>query len=256
MATEGQINWAQLLLGFALSVAAGFTTGVLVNEYLHRRRAAREEAQKEAAAKPVLREEDDYWVIDHHLEARSFGTAPMMGGIVELGVRDGRVWLRRLWLPKDRYTREAAERVLAGMARCGLCSSGLPVGENIISSLSGEESRGSMPTAREVGLTIGGAFVGKILNDALDYFLLKKIGETNTQIGKILIGAGMILLPFGVSMGRDAEEVLVTGGSFLLTNVVDMIKKIVPSAPATRIVLRPISQTSYTPVYDASALTQ
>ena len=269
MSAENQVSWSQLLLTSVLSIITSVTAGVLINEYLRWRReqtqkekeAEKKAAEAKAATKPVLREEKEYWLIEHHVETQSFGTAPMMGGIVELGVRDGRVWLRKLWLPKEKYSREMIDKILASMQKCSLCASGLPLEKNLINPVKEENSRGNMPVARDVGFTVGGAVFGKVLNDAMDYFLTGKLGATNTQFAKILAGAGLILLPFGVAMGRDAENVFISAGSYLVTNVIDVLKQYAPSAPATRVTLRPIggSASRRAPVpasYNAAALTE
>ena len=267
MSAENQVSWSQLLLTSVLSVITSVTAGVLINEYLRWRR---EQVQKEkepeksrkaaeAAPKPMLREEKEYWLIEHHIETQSFGTAPMMGGVVELGIGDGRVWLRKLWLPKEKYSREVVDKILASIERCGLCKTGLPLEENLINPVKKENSRGNMPVARDVGFTIGGALFGKVLNDAIDYFLVGRLGATNTQLAKILTGAAMILAPFGIAMGREAENVFVTGGSYLVTNVIEVLKQYVPSAPAARVRLRPVrtrGTTTASASYNAAALTE
>ena len=250
----------------AVSIITSFTAGVLLNEYLHWRRekARREERAAEAGPpQPVVREEEGFWLIEYHLDAQSFGTAPMMGGVVELGVKDGRVWVRRLWLPKEKYSREAVDRILASMQKCRLCKTGMPIEENYINPVKEENIRESMPVARDAGFIVGGAFLGKVVNDAMDYFLVGRLGSTNAQIAKILAGAAMILVPFGVSMSRDFENLLISAGGYLTTNAVDLIKQFVPSAPATRVTLRPV-RTAVTPSpttyprggYNAAALTE
>lgn len=266
MSAEDQVSWSQLLLTSVLSVITSVTAGVLINEYLRWRR---EQAQKEkelekkekeearASPQPVLREEEEYWLIEHHVETQSFGTAPMMGGVVELGIGDGKVWLRKLWLPKEKYSREAIDKILASIEKCGLCKTGLPIEENLINPMNPINNRENMPVAREAGFMVGGALLGKVLNDTMDYLLTGKLGTTNTQFAKILAGAGLILLPFGVAMGRDAENVFITSGSYLVTNVIDVLKQYVPSAPATRVTLRPIrTSASRVPAPRASGATE
>ncbi|MCD6447475.1 MAG: hypothetical protein J7L58_00310 [Thermoplasmata archaeon] len=258
---EEGVNWQQLIATSLLSIVTSVVSAVIIHEFVlkkkeEKKRPAERAVQEEAkAVEPVLREEDDYWVIEHHLEAQSWGTAPAVGGIMELGIKDNRVWMRRLWLPKAKYSREFAEKILAGVSRCAWCRTGLPLGEfsgkpagiNLISVPRQRIMRGEMATTRTVGSLVAGGFVGKGIDYLLDRTLSTKLGTLELNAVKTFAGLAAVLLPFGIRMGDIAENILVGAGVYLVPKVVEVIEELVAAAPAGRVELIPVSGTPAAP---------
>jgi len=186
-----------------------------------------------------LLESDDFWLVVSRLDTDSYGTAPLLGGVAELGVRDGRLYLRKLWLPKSRYDRRAVDLLLSAMEKCSLCREGVVIKEErLISRREATITREGMDKA--LGIVLG-ALGGKAFKEVMDFYAAPKIGATGNEAAKALIGAALVALPYGFRLSPAVEAGVLGLGSFLLADGAgNIIKNIVTGTPMARVELVPV----------------
>ncbi|MEM2592403.1 MAG: hypothetical protein QXI60_07445 [Thermofilaceae archaeon] len=199
--------------------------------------------------RPKIVEEDDYWVIESRVDSESYGTATVMGGVAELGVKDGRVWFRKIYYPKKLYSLEEMEAVVRRMERCELCKAGVPVEEKkLISEPKQDSYRIGMVELVTLGGVVGGAIGGKIVSEAIDKYVAPKTGEDKANAFKLVLGILALLAIYGIRMSKTTEDILLGFGAYMTTAVVDLFEKWLGISLATeRVALVPV-QPSYAPV--------
>jgi len=195
-------------------------------------------------------ESDDFWLIVGRLDSESYGTAPLLGGVVELGVSGDRMYLRKLWLPKAKYDRRAVDLLLSAMDKCSLCREGLLIkAEKVISRQVPIKIRGNMDKA--LGLVIG-ALGGKAFKEIADTYIAPQIGASGNEAAKALVGVALVALPYGIRMSPSVEAGIMGAGAFLLADGVgNIVKNLVTGTPMPRVELVPVSAPA-TPVYSQS----
>jgi len=191
---------------------------------------------------PKIVEEDDYWVIEGRIDAESYGTATVMGGVAELGIKDGRVWFRKIYYPKKLHSFEEMQAIVKRMERCELCKAGVPVDERKLISKSRQDSyRIGMVELITLGGIVGGAIGGRLASEAIDKYVAPKVGEDKANALKLVLGILALLAIYGIRMSKTMEDILLGFGAYMTTAVVDLFEKWLGISLATeRVALVPV----------------
>jgi len=189
-------------------------------------------------------EEEQYWVILLNPDVQYVESTSFLGGVLELGVKDTKMFPRRLWLPKSAYpNRESAERVVKLFESCPICKEGKELNKTFLNKRFSTLARGNM-LASEVGALTVGQFIAEGYKVLDEKYISPKVGDLGSKAIKVVIGAVATLSTFGFTMGKKTElAILGFGTNLVASGVTEILKGLAPaSRPAMRLV--PVATTS------------